>query len=237
MRIKTLLILILFSTLSFAADPPPSKPASHTTKTIHGWEVRVDDRLLSGPEADTGKTAIHCVEGQLHQITLVLSAEKLTRLRKVPIWLDFTYDTLKPAQYHPSVDWLAGKGYDRALAKCVHIPNARYFVNPRHQREQPWAVMHELAHAYHDQVLDFENAKIKDIWQDYVKSGHGKEVLHINGSTSNKHYALTNQKEFFAEMTESYLGRNDFFPFNSAELKQAEPAIFKLMEETWGKLP
>ncbi len=33
---------------------------------------------------------------------------------------------------------------------------------------------------------------------------------------------------------ESYFGLNDFFPFNRAELKTAEPDIYKLMAEIWG---
>jgi hypothetical protein len=37
--------------------------------------------------------------------------------------------------------------------------------------------------------------------------------------------------EFFAEMTEAYFGVNDFFPFNRAELKEAEPEIYRLMVE------
>jgi hypothetical protein len=52
-----------------------------------------------------------------------------------------------------------------------------------------------------------------------------------------EHYALTNQKEFFAEMTESYFGSNDFYPFVAGELKQAEPEIFELLAEIWGPLP
>jgi hypothetical protein len=50
-----------------------------------------------------------------------------------------------------------------------------------------------------------------------------------------RHYALTDQKEFFAEMSESYFGMNDFFPFNREELQKAEPELFKLMEDVWGK--
>ena len=61
-------------------------------------------------------------------------------------------------------------------------------------------------------------------------------MLHIRGHRT-KHYALTDQKEFFAEMTEAYFGMNDFYPFNYAELKEAEPATFALMEEIWGKRP
>jgi Mlc titration factor MtfA (ptsG expression regulator) len=48
-----------------------------------------------------------------------------------------------------------------------------------------------------------------------------------------KHYALTNQMEFFAEMTEAYFGTNDFFPFNRAELKESEPQIYEVLKNTW----
>ena len=48
-----------------------------------------------------------------------------------------------------------------------------------------------------------------------------------------RHYALTDHKEFFAEMTESYFGSNDFFPFNRAELKDAEPEVYELMKQVW----
>lgn len=51
------------------------------------------------------------------------------------------------------------------------------------------------------------------------------------------HYALTDEKEFFAEMTEAYFGANDFYPFVAGELKQAEPGIFDLMRDVWGPLP
>jgi hypothetical protein len=51
-----------------------------------------------------------------------------------------------------------------------------------------------------------------------------------------RHYALTDQKEFFAEMSESYFGMNDFFPFDRRELKREEPEIFKVLEDVWGKI-
>ncbi len=37
-----------------------------------------------------------------------------------------------------------------------------------------------------------------------------------------EHYGLTNAKEFFAEMTETYFGSNDFYPFVAGELKKDE---------------
>jgi len=50
-----------------------------------------------------------------------------------------------------------------------------------------------------------------------------------------KHYALTDQKEFFAEMTEAFFGSNDFYPFNRAELKQLDPSFNRLLEEIWNE--
>jgi hypothetical protein len=77
---------------------------------------------------------------------------------------------------------------------------------------------------------------VKEAWQVFVASGRGESVLHING-TRTRHYALTDEKEFFAEMSEAYFGMNDFFPFNQGELKDAEPEIFALMLKIWGPTP
>ena len=230
-RIVSLFVLAL----PVAAAEAP-KPTSHTVRDIQGWTIHIDDRLLKGPDAELGALAIGLLDGQLRVIALVLPEDKVKRLRNVPIWLDRTHGKLVPAQYHPSAEWLAENGYSRELAKAVHIPDAKYFAAAKHQREQPSAVLHELAHAYHDQLLGFDNPEIKAAWEAFVKSGKYKKVLHVNGS-ERRHYALTNEKEFFAEMTETYFGRNDFYPFNSGELKRDEPELFKLMEKVWGKLP
>lgn len=225
-------LAILLALLAVAAAEPP-KPISHTTRNLEGWTVRVDDRLLNGTDADLGKRTVRLLADRLFFITLVLPAEKVQRLQQVPIWLDRTHGDLKPMQYHPSAGWLSSHGYSTNLAKCVHIPDAARFMSPDHYVRQPWAVLHELAHAYHDQVLGFENAEIKVVWKRVVDSGHFNSVLQIYGRTT-KHYALTDQKEFFAEMTEAYFGVNDFYPFNRAELKQSEPEVFELIQKSWG---
>ena len=72
-------------------------------------------------------------------------------------------------------------------------------------------ILHELAHAYHDQVLGFDEPRIKEAYEKYKKSGRGDETLLYNGKRV-KHYALTNHKEFFAEMTEVVLRRQRLLP-------------------------
>ncbi len=215
-----------------AQEPEPAKPASRTVRQIDGWTVRVDDRLLSGTEEELGKRAMALLTARLAEIRLVMAADRVAALQKVTIVLDLTHGTLKSMQYHPSQEWLVQHGFAADLAKCVHIPLAAQFASARHNHVQPWCVLHELAHAYHDQVLEFDNVNVKEVWQRYVDSGHGVRVLFVEGSQV-RHYAMTNEREFFAEMTESYFGTNDFYPFVHGELKQAEPETFALLKEIW----
>jgi hypothetical protein len=202
----------------------PAKPASHTTRTIEGWTVRIDDRLLQPPGEQVGSRALRFLETRLADITVVVPAEPLAKLRAVTIVLDLTHGKLRAAQYHPSAEWLKKNGYSPDLAKCVHIPEAADLATARNIREQPWVVLHELSHAYHDQVLGFNEPRIMQGYEQFKKSGHGDAALLYNGKRV-RHYGLTDQKEFFAEMTEAYFGMNDFFPFNRAELMTAEPEI------------
>jgi hypothetical protein len=207
-------------------------PTARTTRNLEGWIIRVDNRLLSPPNEKLGNRVLRFLEAKLADISYVMPGDKLKKLRAVHIVVDLNHGDLHTMQYHPSADWLEKHGYARDLARCVHIPEADKLVTARNIREQPWAVLHELAHAYHDQVLGFEEPRIKECYERYKRSGHGDAVLLFNGKRV-RHYALTNHKEFFAEMTEAYFGNNDFFPFNRAELMTAEPELYDLMRSVW----
>ena len=203
---------------------------------MEGWTVRVDDRLLKGPDAELGIKALRFLEGKLADIRVVVPDDKVKVLQKVVIVLDLRHGDLTSMQYHPSKGWLKANGYAEDLAKCVHIPRAADLATKRNVREQPWVILHELAHAYHDQVLGFDDPRVREEFDVYKKSEHGEKALLYDGRRV-KHYALTNPMEFFAEMTEAYFGSNDFFPFNRGELKESEPAIFDLMKRVWDAPP
>lgn len=216
------------------ADPP--KPFSHTVKVVEGWTVRVDDRLLAGREADAGQRALKLLTARLIAIDAVVPEASLARLRKIPIQLDLSHGALRSMQYHPSARWLKEHGYSEALAKFVHIPDVERFLSRFESHRQPWAVLHELAHAYHDQVLGFDEPRVRDAWEKFRESGRYESVVTSPGG-KRRHYGLTDPKEFFAEMTESYFGTNDFYPFVAGELKEAEPELFSLLRDIWGPLP
>jgi hypothetical protein len=213
-------------------EDEPAKPASHTDRDVEGWTVRIDDRLLRPPDDALGERALRFLRAKLSDVKAVVPEGPLKKLQAITIVLDLTHGKLDTMQYHPDAGWLKAHGYAPDLAKCVHIPRAADLPTRRNISEQPWVVLHELAHGYHDQVLGFDDKRILDAYERYKKSGRGDSVLRYDGRRV-RHYALTDPKEFFAEMTEAYFGANDFFPFNRAELMEAEPDVYKLLKEVW----
>lgn len=211
-------------------------PSAHANRHIEGWTVRVDGRLLKGEHAAAGARALKLLEARLVAITVIVPEKSLAKLRGITIELDFDYGNLRAMQYHPDAGWLKEHGYSEQLAKCVHIPEVNDFLSPSENVRMPWVVLHELAHGFHDQVIGFDEPRVTAAWKNFRDSGKYKSVLTTFGKMR-EHYALTDPKEFFAEMTECYFGANDFYPFVAGELKQAEPEIFSLLADIWGPLP
>ena len=126
---------------------------------------------------------------------LTVPPDKLPALRRVAVWIDRSHGVLALPQYHPHVDWLAANGYDRAMAKCVMIPSVKAFLAPRTVAAQPCVMLHELAHAYHEQVRRFDDTKIAATNAAYRQFGNHKRVLHYHGKRV-EHYAAKNSHEF-----------------------------------------
>ena len=231
-------LLTLIALLSFAsvAAEKALLPTAHTLRNLDGWTVRVDDRLLKGEHAAVGTRALKLLESRLVAIAFVVPEKALARLRTITIQLDLNYGDLIPMQYHPDAGWLKEHGYSERLAKCVHIPEVADFLEPQGIHGQPWVILHELAHGFHDQVIGSDEPRVTAAWKKFRDSGKYKSVLHVSGKMR-EHYGVTHKAEFFAEMTEAYFGSNDFYPFVAGELKQAEPEIFALLADIWEPLP
>jgi len=200
---------------------------------MHGWTVHADARLVSGEHQEEGQRALSMLANHLERIAILVEGERLVKLREMEIFIEHEHPELVPMQYHPSVGWLAERGYDPRLAKKVHVPRARELVSRPQLLKHPAVILHELAHAYHDQVLGFDHPGIIMAYEAAMEAGIYEKTLLYSGATV-KHYATTDHKEYFAEATEAYLYRNDFYPFVRAELFQHDPKAHALMVESWG---
>ena len=206
--------------------------SSTTNIEVEGWQVHVEPGLISTrPNLwNEVKNELGC---QLLQIRRVVPTGRLANLREVPIWISLSNPQNKGAAFHASADWLSEHDLNPAMAGGLEIGNAENFVTWTH--EQPWMLLHELAHAYHFLFLpeSYDNQEIKASYERAMASHRYDTVLYCNGSKK-KHYACTNPAEFFAEMTEAYFGVNDFFPFVNAKLRTSDPDTYALMVTIWG---
>jgi hypothetical protein len=192
-------------------------------RAIAGWTVKVHKEVSAG--------AIRLLETRLEDIVRLVPAKAVEELRKVPLWIGGRDGKRGGAEYHPDRGWLEKNGYNPEKAKAVDLGRPEKFVHET--KRQPFMVLHELAHAYHDRVLGFGHEKIRAAYDAAAKDGKYESVLFWDNRKL-KHYALTDHKEYFAEGTEAYFGTNDFYPFLRAELREHDPGLVEVLEAVWG---
>ncbi|MCH2134754.1 MAG: hypothetical protein MK116_13510 [Phycisphaerales bacterium] len=220
---------------SHVADPATAAAAFTPTAEYHrmdmrGWPVLVNPALDAHPQlkADT----LELLDDHLYRITRKIPQPALDRIRRIEIWVELDMPKTACMCYHVSRNWLIPNGYNPDKEGSIEVGNAQAFLD--WTQGQPWMVLHELSHGFHDQVYGYDDPTITAAWQNKVDQGDYDEVLHISGKPR-RHYALTNQMEYFAETTEAYFGCNDFHPFVKGELMQVDPGGVELMEATWLK--
>jgi hypothetical protein len=242
--LQPLALLLTLACLSLGrsrADAPkgktPEKKATYdptsqyVKKRIENWDVLVNKRLLHKDQEKLCGQALKLLGNHLFRISRVVPSKALAKLRKIPIWVELAHPRHPCMCYHVSAGWLRDHDMNPEKAGAVEIANAKNFLS--WTLHQPWMVLHELAHGYHHQVLGFGHAGVRECYRRAVASKSYESVLHINGRKE-RAYALTNDKEYFAESSEAYFGTNDFYPFVRAELKQHDPKMFALLEKVWG---
>lgn len=183
---------------------------------------------LTHPEV---KEVLTVLEEKLTALSKIIRPPQFAQLQKVPIWIEYKPKPDGAIWYHKSQEWVVANGYPVEIAKCVEICNTTHFLEWQ-KLNQPYMVLHELAHAYHDQVLGPDNADVLAAFQNAVKSKKYESVPYNLGGNQ-KAYALNNPDEYFAELTEAYLGENDYYPYNRSQLQEFDPMGYDLMKKVW----
>lgn len=138
--------------------------------------------------------------------------------------------------FHASPEWLIGAGFERERAGTVEICNADDFLQWR--AEQPMMALHEMAHAYHC-AIGFDRPDVREAFARAGASGRYDRVRHAlrDAAEPQRAYALTNEREYFAELSEAWFGRNDMEPMTRDQLREFDPPGAALIERLWGLTP
>ena len=66
-----------------------------------------------------------------------------------------------------------------------------------------------------------------------MNQGTYESVEDCVGSGGNRAYALTNEQEYFAEITEAFFWENDYYPFNRDDLYAHDSVGAEMLEVAW----
>lgn len=123
-------------------------------------------------------------------------------------------------------------GYDQAWENGIVVYSAKNLM----YLSELWtkkAVMHEMAHAWHIWNWPEKYAPIYSAWQHAHSNGLYRNVKDTKGTVIPKAYALTNQLEYFAEISAAYFVGINYYPFDRAVLSNYDPVGTKMVQLLW----
>ena len=164
---KILICFIAILLIAHASADEQKKFYDPVVKKLEGWSIKVDPKLLENEHEKFKLEVFDALANHLQRIKYILPDARVKELQQLPIWLDYNYEPLGNMQYHPGVTWLRANKHDPRLVKHVHIPRAKALLSRSQWAKHPYVILHELAHAYHDQVLEkgFQNREILDAYK------------------------------------------------------------------------
>ncbi len=213
----------------------PEPVAGRKVKTIEGFTFYLDGKSVRADAAKYERPPLEVLEFECKLLTKMFSPKAVELLRTLPIFVDWDEAVALRngragtalASYYPLTPQQAvRKGMHPLQAKGVTIHSLKSLTEQRQPKDDASTsclLLHELAHAVHDQMFGYDHGGIKAAYEQAMERKLYEKDF----------YAATNHKEFFAEMTCAYLDRLEYYPHNRADLKKHDPVTFKTLEVVW----
>ena len=226
----------------------PSLDDRYDKIDISGFNILVNKSvyLLSG---DDGRAALAHLRKKLEETSGLFPKHCGKFLMKVPIWVEWDNSrsdfsrgiTSSRGTYYYHLNnnevssHLKAGGIELSVVHCLVEPWSTW----RDQISPQWLI-HEFAHAYHDQVLGRADARIEASYKAAVERKLYDSVdtrIPVNNRSVEvkkaRAYAIENKDEYFAELSVAFFGRNWTYPYSRTELQSHDPKGYALMIETW----
>ena len=203
-------------------------PEGYIQVPVGDWKIYMNKKIASNEILKTKITDRLQVEFYL--MVHNLPDQALKTFTTIPIWIEDNDPMCDPhhdARYIPHSD----NKVDPKYLNSIEICNAQQFIQTRTSSLNA-IFFHEFAHAYHYNVLGEFNSQIKKAFDKALLSHKYDSVLNISGRRE-RAYALNNQYEYFAELSQAFFNVNDTYPFVRAELKEIDPEMFNVIETAW----
>jgi len=225
-------------------QPPPQGVGRPDIPQIDAYERReaagftvLVHRSLLEPGSVDGPRVLAALTWDLEVLAERVPPHATEMLRRTtPIWITPELPSAggwnaRGLCHHPSRDWLVNAGYGADRAGAVEVCNVREYLLWR--AEQPLCILHEMAHALQHELGD--PPEIRAAYEAANAGGAYEQVpFALTPGQSRRAYAMNNHVEYFAEISEAWFGRNDYYPFTREDLLRIDPQGAALVERVWG---
>lgn len=251
--VLSLLVLVACAWLTPAQEPktepkpqpkPPEKKADKPEKEvvpgrktvkIEGFTFLLTEEAAGADASVYERKPLEVLEYECKLLTSMFSPKVVELLRRLTIFVDWDETVALSngrtgialaSYYSGSAQQMVKEGRHALQSKTVTIHSLKKLTQqrqPKNDNRVSCLLLHEIAHAVHDQLFGFDHAGIKTAYEQAM------ERRLVEKSS----YAATNHREFFAEMTCVYLDRLHYYPHTREDLKKHDPVTFKTMEGVW----
>lgn len=195
--------------------------------TLEGWEVRIARSLVDSNDRRL-YPALRLLSHRLQQAKKLIPDKQIRQLLDTPIWLS---DSNKGhGEFYFSERRLYRFGKNPEKLDAIEFHNISLFL--LEDRHSPMQVIHELAHAFHKKNYNKIDKLIMRAWRHARQERLYRRVEHKTGKKHDA-YAIKNAFEYFAELSETYFGENDYFPHNRKQLKKYDPKGYEMVKNIW----
>jgi hypothetical protein len=227
---KKLCYLILFtsSILGCSCDAregeEPEPEIWYEGITVHGFNINIDSRVMTNPEMIN---PYNYLKNCLDDLITFIPDNTLKTLRSKPIWIE-------NGDGEQIIEYVQNPSSEKA--GCIVINDLLSFYD-QSVKNQPALLIHYLAQSYYQQHLIQYHSVIRSAYTNAVQSGIYDMVDYNNGTSIEKKTAeaVLSELKYFSELSESYLARNDYFPFDYHDMQDHDNVGFELMESVWGE--
>ncbi|WP_444996774.1 hypothetical protein [Aliikangiella sp. IMCC44359] len=170
---------------------------------------------------------------QIIEVKQVIPTFRYLTLSKTPTWVEKNACEKGFMEYHMSRGWLSKNGYNPDKVKSLEISNVENYLDWSTDNFQKTILLHELSHALYHSLNKTQKDLVKRHYKATLESGLYKNVTRKLKEFKEDAYALEEHWKYFAELSESFFGENECFPFNRSQLKEYDPTGYKLIESIW----
>ncbi len=168
------------------------------------------------------------LEASAKRMQDVIPSTAWKKISGTPIWLEYEADKPHVGAYFGAPEVLAANGVAVAKARSIQFYSSLAVMAGSARNP----LLHEIAHAYHDRVLSYAYDPVLAAYRSAQLNGRYDGVRRPSGRVEQA-YAMTDHREFFAELSEAYFGTVDYFPFTREDLREFDPSSYRVIANAW----